>query len=180
MHEVGLQPKASLAAAGTAHDQHVFVPGRFGVLGAAVHCQALRLGEDDVVLELRGYIGGDILSVAPTGCTVLRPLPVLLGILAFHVDGKAQTHAAGDAHQQIDRMKAGSGALKRQHQPVHDSQKFIRQTDAGGQPPRLSQFGGAETQDSIRKIGNDEFFQIDLFHRTCSFRFSRSILGFFT
>ena len=35
-------------------------------------------------------------------------------------------------------MKAGGGALKGQHQPVHDAQQLIRQSDAGGQPPRLA------------------------------------------
>ena len=32
MHEVRFQPKASFAAAGTAHDQHIFISCRFGVL----------------------------------------------------------------------------------------------------------------------------------------------------
>ena len=65
MHEVGLDEKPRLAAAGAAHHQHVFVARCLWVLGSAVHAQPLRLGENDVVGKGGVYIGLDVLSVAP-------------------------------------------------------------------------------------------------------------------
>ena len=65
MHEIWLNEKPRLAAAGAAHHQHVFVPRGFRVLGSAVHGQPLRLGENDVVGKGGVYIGLDVLRVAP-------------------------------------------------------------------------------------------------------------------
>ena len=60
-----LNPEASLAAAGAAHNQYIFVPGVLGVRGAAGEHQAFCFGQDDILLELGVHERFDILSVAP-------------------------------------------------------------------------------------------------------------------
>ena len=51
LHQVGLEPEAGLAGAGTADHQHIFVPGGLGVFGPAVHRQPFGLREQDVVFK---------------------------------------------------------------------------------------------------------------------------------
>lgn len=62
LHQIGLQPKPRLTGAGTADNQHVFVPCGTGIGGTVVHSQAFRLGENDVILKgrinVRGNVGG--------------------------------------------------------------------------------------------------------------------------
>ena len=65
LHEVWLNEKPRLAAAGAAHHQHVFVPRGFRVLGSAVHGQPLRLGENDVVGKGGVSVGLDVLCISP-------------------------------------------------------------------------------------------------------------------
>ena len=65
LHQIRLEPEAGLAGAGTANDQHVLVAGILGVLGAAGHGKALGLGQNDVILEHRVDVGGNILMGAP-------------------------------------------------------------------------------------------------------------------
>ena len=65
LQEIGLDPKSRFAAAGTAYNQHIFVPGCFGVFGPAGHSEAFRLGQDGVVLKLWGHIWLYIFGVAP-------------------------------------------------------------------------------------------------------------------
>ena len=65
LHEVWFEPEAGLAAAGTADDQHVLVPGRPGVLRAAVHRQVLCLCQYDVVGKDGIDVGRDVLRCSP-------------------------------------------------------------------------------------------------------------------
>ena len=65
MHEIWLNEKPRLAAAGAAHHQHVLIPRRLGVFGTVGHHEPLGLGENDVVLKLRIDVRGDILGLAP-------------------------------------------------------------------------------------------------------------------
>ena len=65
MQEIRLDPEAGLAAAGTAYDQDVFIPGRLGLLGAAGHGETLGLGQDDVVLKLWSHVRLNVLGIAP-------------------------------------------------------------------------------------------------------------------
>ena len=60
LHQIGLQPKPRLTGAGTADNQHVFVPCGTGIGGTVVHGQAFRLGENHVILKGRINIGGDV------------------------------------------------------------------------------------------------------------------------
>ena len=65
LHEVGLQPKSRLAAAGTTDDEHVFVPCGLGVFRAIVHGQPFRGGQQHIVFKLGIDKGLDVLFVAP-------------------------------------------------------------------------------------------------------------------
>ena len=60
LHQVGLDKKSRLAAAGTADHQHIFVPGSLGVFGPAVHRQPFGLRKQDIVfkygVDIRGYV----------------------------------------------------------------------------------------------------------------------------
>ena len=67
MQEIGLEPKPGLAAAGTAHYQHVFISGILGVRWTVGHHQAFRFGQDDVVGKLGSHERFNILSSAPPG-----------------------------------------------------------------------------------------------------------------
>ena len=96
-------------------------------------------------------------------------MAVFLGVLPFEVDRKPEAQAAGDTHQQINGMETGGGGLKRQHKTAHNPQQLLGQAGAGGQSPRLSQLGGVEAQDEIGDVGNDDFFEIFLCHRSNTF-----------
>ena len=65
LHQVGLEPEPGLAGAAAADDQHVFIAGILGVLGAAGHGEAFGLGQNDVILEHRVHVGGNIVVGAP-------------------------------------------------------------------------------------------------------------------
>jgi len=65
LHQIGLQPKSRLTGAGTADNQHVFVPCGAGIGGTAVHGQTFRLGKNDVVLKSRIDIRGNVIGGSP-------------------------------------------------------------------------------------------------------------------
>ena len=125
MHEVGLDEKPRLAAAGAAHHQHVFVPRGFRVLGSAVHGQPLRLGENDVVGKGGVYIGLDVLCVAPSCAAILDILPKLPRVLPLDVDGKPDEQGGSNAHAQVDGVKAGQRRLERGGEALHDVQRLL-------------------------------------------------------
>ena len=125
LHEVGLDEKPRLAAAGAAHHQHVFVPRGFRVLGAAVHGQPLRLGENDVVGKGGVYIRLDVLRAAPSRAAVLDILPKLPRVLPLDVDGKPDEQGGGNAHAQVDGVEAGERGLKRGGEALHDVQRLL-------------------------------------------------------
>ena len=65
LHQVRFQPEAGLAGTGATDHQHIFVSGGLGVLGAAVHGQALGFSQNHIVLEHRVDVGCDVLMGAP-------------------------------------------------------------------------------------------------------------------
>ena len=65
LHEIWLQPKASLTRTRATNDQNIFVSGGLWVLGAAVHCQALRFRQNHIVLEYRVDVGCNVLMGSP-------------------------------------------------------------------------------------------------------------------
>src|SRR5699024_11067143 len=81
LHQVRFQPEAGLAGTGATDHQHIFVSGGLGVLGAAVHGQALGFSQNHIVLEHRVDVGCDVLMGAPAGAAILHTVPVLLGVL---------------------------------------------------------------------------------------------------
>ena len=107
MHEIWLNEKPRLAAAGAAHHQHVFVPRRLGVFGTVGHHEPLGLGENDVVLKLRIDVRGDILGLAPTGRAVFQILAEFLGVFALDVHDKTDEQGGCNAHAQVDGVEAG-------------------------------------------------------------------------
>ena len=65
LHQVGFQPESGLTGTGAADHQHIFISRRLGVLGAAVHGQALGFRQNHIVLENRVHVGGDVLVCSP-------------------------------------------------------------------------------------------------------------------
>ena len=65
LHEIWFDEESRLAAARTADHQHVFVPRRSRVFGAAVHRQPLGLRQDDVVGKYEIDIRLDVLRRPP-------------------------------------------------------------------------------------------------------------------
>ena len=65
LEKVGLDKEPRFAAAGTADDQNILISGILGLLGTARHGDPLRLGEEDVLGEVRVHIGGDVGQGAP-------------------------------------------------------------------------------------------------------------------
>ena len=65
LHQIGLEPEAGLAGAGTADDQHVLIARILGVLGTAGHSKPFCLGQNDVILKHRVDVGGNIVVGAP-------------------------------------------------------------------------------------------------------------------
>ena len=112
MHEVGLDVKPGLAAAGAADHQHIFVPGRFGVFGTPGHGQAFGLGQKDVVFKLGVDVRGDVLGGAPPGRTVFLALAVLLGVLALAVHDEPDSHRTNNANAEVKQMQAGQRTCK--------------------------------------------------------------------
>ena len=108
-----------LKTAGTADNQHVFVSRRLGVLGAAVHRQAFRLRQNDVVGEYRVHVRPDVLFRSPARCAVLRAVPVFLRVLRPDKYRQPQRQSAQQAKKQIAGIKAGVRRLQRRVQRVH-------------------------------------------------------------
>ena len=65
LHEVGLDVKPGLAAAGAADHQHILVPGCLRVFGPPGHSQAFGLGQQDVVFKLGVDVRGNVLGGTP-------------------------------------------------------------------------------------------------------------------
>ncbi len=107
LHELRLHKEPRLTGTGAADDQHVFIPGRLGVFGAAVHRQPLRLGQDDVVPEVRVHIGLDVLRCSPAGGAVFRVFAELLGVLAPDIHNHPHDDRSGDTDEQVNRVEAG-------------------------------------------------------------------------
>ena len=171
MEQIGLQPKAGLARTAAADDQDIFVPRRFRVFGAAVHRQPLRLRENDVVLKCGIDVGLDVLGGSPTGAAVLQIFAEFLCVFALDIDRQPNGDGGGNAHAQVNGMKAGDKGVERRVQAGHNVQQLRGSVRTGSQPHRLADLGGQQRDEHIRNIGKDELFDVDLLHRSSSFRF---------
>lgn len=65
LHQVGFQSESGLTGTGAANHQYIFVSGSLGVLGAAVHGQALRFRQNHIVLKYRINVRCNILTGSP-------------------------------------------------------------------------------------------------------------------
>ena len=70
LHQVGFQPESGLTGTGAANHQYIFVSGSLGVLGAAVHGQALRFRQNHIFLKYRINVRCNILTGSPGSVTL--------------------------------------------------------------------------------------------------------------
>ena len=173
LHQIGLQPKPCLTGAGTADNQHVFVPCGTGIGGTVVHGQAFRLGENDVILKGRIDIGGDVGGGTPPGGTVLLVVPKFLGVLAFDIHSQPHGSGNADSDTQVSRMEAGRWRGKRIPDTLHHVQCFPTEICSGGHPNSLSELRRKQGDKKVRNIGNQNLFPVFLSQRSNSFFFSR-------
>lgn len=113
LHQVRLQPKSSLAGAGAADYQHIFIPCRFRVLRPAVHGKPFCLCQNDVIGEHRVHVWLNIRSRTPTRRAVLHVMAVFLCIFALQINRQAHPRAKQNPDQDIRRIKAGKWGSKR-------------------------------------------------------------------
>ena len=165
MHEVGLDVKPGLTAAGAADHQHILVPGRLGVFGPPGHGQAFGLGQQDVVFKLGVDVGGNVFGGAPSGRAVFFALAVLLGIFALAVHDEPDSHRPGKAHAQVERVQAGQRACKGGRDAVRQVEQLCRSVRARRQTVRLPAFGEQVHEQQIRQIQHQQLFQFRL-HRS--------------
>ena len=165
MHEVGLDVKPRLAAAGAANHQHILVPGRLGVFGPPGHGQAFGLGQQDVVFKLGVDVGGNILGGAPPGRTVFLALAVLLGVLALAVHDEPDSHRTNNANAEVKQMQAGQRACKGDRDAARQVEQLCRSIHARRQTVCLPAFGEQVHEQQIRQIQHQQFFQFRL-HRS--------------
>ena len=165
MHEIGLDVKPRLAAAGAADHQHILVPGRLGVFGPPGHGQAFGLGQQDIVFKLGVNVGGNVLGGAPSGRAIFFTLAVFLGVLAFAVHDEPDSHRSNNAHAQIKRMQAGQRVCKGSRDAVRQVEQLCRSICACRKTVRLPAFGEQVHEQQIRQIQHQQFFQFRL-HRS--------------
>lgn len=94
LHQIRFEPEAGLTGTGAADHQHIFVSGGLGVLGAAIHGQALGFRQNHIVLKYRVDVGSNILTGSPTGRAILQSMPILLGVFTFEVHRQTQASSA--------------------------------------------------------------------------------------
>ena len=167
LEQVGLDEKPRLAAAGTADDQDVFVPGVLGFLWAAGHGDPLRLGEKDVLGEVRVHIGGDVGRGAPAGAAILDALTVFLRVFALGVNHQPDQHRAGGAHAQVYQMEAGRQAGKGRRKALPDVEQLLRGVRPRGKPHPLAELVKQIHEDEIREIEDELLFHL-VGHRATS------------
>ena len=104
--------------------------------------------------------------------TKLRKLTALLlaGALTLLLL-TACSDGGGNAHAQVNGMKAGDKGVERRVQTGHNVQQLRGSVRTGSQPHRLADLGGQQRDEHIRDVGKNELFDVDLLHRSSSFRF---------
>ena len=165
LHQVGLDEKAGLAAAASAHNQHVFVPCRLRVPGAVVHGQPLRLRQDHVFLKHRVDIGRDVLARAPPGRAVFTVLSVFAGVFALEVNCGSQQGCRDRPGQEVKGMEAWNGRRESSLQRSRQVEQRLCRVRVFGHPPRLSQAGGSQRDEQVGKQANYRLFKF-LVHRS--------------
>ena len=85
LHQVRLHIEASLSGTGSSNHDHIFIPGILRKLRPAVHCQPLRLCQDDVILKNRIYKWLDVLRSSPSGGAIFFSVPELFQYSRFRL-----------------------------------------------------------------------------------------------
>lgn len=65
LHKRRFDEKPCLAAAGTADNQHIFIPRRFGVFRTIIHRQPFRLRQEDVVVKVGVDVRRNVFGRSP-------------------------------------------------------------------------------------------------------------------
>jgi hypothetical protein len=102
LHEVGFEKEACLTGTGAADDKHILVSGVLRVFGAVRHHKAFGLREDDIVFKHRVNKWGDVFGLPHLAEPYSIILSVLLGVLAFDIDHKAND----DRRRQCQRSRS--------------------------------------------------------------------------
>src|SRR5699024_7037067 len=165
---------SDLSAAAAADHDDVLISRVLRLLRAAVHGKPFRLRQNDVVLEIRVYVGLYIFGVSPSGRAVLRALAVFLRVFPFDIDYQADNHRTDNADKQIQRVNARQGVFKGCGKSLCDIQYLCRNIRAGGKPHRLSDFIKEIDKEHIGDIRKYQLFVVDLLH------ISRPLSIFFT
>ena len=167
LEQVGLDKEPRLAAAGTADDQNILIPSVLGFLGTARHGDPFRLGEEDVLEEVRVCVGGDVGRGAPAGTPVLDASAVFLRVLALGVDRQPDQHRAGGAHAQVQQMEAGRQAGKGRRKALPDVEQLLRGVHPRGEPHALAELVKQIHEDEIWEVEDELLFQL-VGHRATS------------
>ena len=178
LHQIRLEPEAGLAGTAAADDQNVLVAGILGVLGTAGHGKPLGLGQNDVILEHRVDVGGNILMGAPSGRTILHVVAVI-----FWRSCLSDTPpAAGQRRSKAPPANpAGAGWATSSPAPPAGWRRMRAswQTHPRRSPAaRLPQVGCEQAQQEVGQVQQNQLFDIQLLHRSSSFRRLRSTTVF--
>ena len=125
LHQIRFEPEAGLTGTGAANHQYIFVSGSLGVLGAAVHGQALRFRQNHIVLKYRINVRCNILTGSPAGRTIFQTMSIFLGVLAFKIHRQPQTNTAAQPYQQVQWMQAWPETLQRPRQNRNQRKKLF-------------------------------------------------------
>ena len=124
LHQVRLDKKPRLAAAGPADDQHVFVAGILRLTAEGLHGQPLGSGEDDVLLRVGVYKGRYVLCGAPAGGTVLHALAQLLPVQVVQVLEGCKQQRSHYPGEEVNGPEAGQRIDKGVTEPFQRRRRF--------------------------------------------------------
>ena len=160
MQQRRLTEEPRLAAAGTADHQNVFISGILRLLWTARHRDPFRLRHGDVLEKVLVHVGSDICRCTPSGRTILDPVAVFLGVLAFQVDRHAKDHRTGYADQQVRGMETEPRGGKCCREAAPDRKQLAGEVSAGRKPESLCQLIEGIHEQKIRKVQQKTFFFI--------------------
>ncbi|MPM62275.1 hypothetical protein SDC9_109141 [bioreactor metagenome] len=160
LHEVRLDEKAGFAAAAAADHQHVLIPRVLGLLWAAVHRQAFRLREQDIVFKHGVDVRLDVCRRTPSSRAVFNVLSVLLGVVAFHVHRQADKRRARDADAEVEPVETRRCIFKGGHEAVEDVQQLVGKGRACREAVCLSHLVKEVHEQQIRDVRNNQLLDV--------------------
>ena len=121
-------------------------------LGAGVHREKLRPGQNHVVFKLRIDKRFDVFFRSPPGAAVFCIPPKLLSVLAFEIDQQPETGCAHNADKPIQRGKAGGKAGKGRADGLAQPQQLFPEARTSGQTVRRADFQAKPADEQVRDI----------------------------